>query len=93
MSSLAAVMTAGAAPCEPLAARALAEAQPAPSAGPEMAVARAARHGRQMLSSPHKAARLVLLSRVQVRIEHLSLSPAAKKKIYFGAMRGLQPSF
>lgn len=35
----------------------------------------------------------VLLSCIWVRIEHLPLSPAAKKKIYLGAMRGLQPGF
>lgn len=51
------------------------------------------RCSRGTLSSSRRAACPVLLSRVWVRIEHLSLSPAAKKKIYFGAMRGLQPSF
>lgn len=51
-------------------------------------------HSHPTPSSPHKAARLtLLLSCVRVRIERLLLSPAAKKKIYFGAMRGLQPSF
>ena len=74
MSSLAAVLTAGAAPCEP-----------APSAAPRMAAA--------TLSGPCRAACLALLGCVRLRTEHLSLSPAAKKKIYFWAMRGLQPSF
>lgn len=43
--------------------------------------------------SPRKAAGLVCLGWEWVRIGHLSISPAAEKKIYFGEMRGLQPSF
>jgi len=42
--------------------------------------------------SPCNAA-CALLSWAWVEMERLSLSPDARKKMYFGAMRGLQPSF